>query len=46
MPEDPLRLRRAARQRAAGNWVRGVLLLVALLSVIEALVGLTARSVS
>jgi hypothetical protein len=46
MPEDPMRLRRAAREWAAGNWVRGILLLVALLSVVEALVRVASRSVA
>jgi hypothetical protein len=37
MPEDHQHLRKAARQWATGNWVRAVLLLVALLVVVRAL---------
>jgi hypothetical protein len=41
---DPLRLRRAAREWAAGNLVRGALLVVAILSVLLAVTRLAVRS--
>jgi hypothetical protein len=43
IPNDPVRLRRAAREWAVGNLVRGALLLVAFLSVLLAVTRLAVR---
>jgi hypothetical protein len=43
VPQDSDELRRAAREWAMGNWVRGVLLVVALLILLRGLIQLATR---
>ena len=43
-PVDPARLARAAHEWAAGNWVRGILLVVVLLALLSGQLQLATRS--